>query len=242
MNETLKRKRGKKARELRGSSPEQTAARTVRSLSRVSAVLAAVTAGAVVFSIAFVGSAQSKLALLDSGTAPVLTATVPIESGAVIEEGMVEMRDVPAYAVVEGSLDDPSQAIGRQAIGPIPKNGQIGESELSSSKAALSLADALEPGMVALSLAVDEETGLAGLVRQGNAVDVVSLGGVVATSAKVLAVDESLDQAKSDYSTVTLQCSEEQAEAIHDAQANAPVRLVLRPAASGPSEEKEGGQ
>lgn len=231
MKELPRKRRKARPEPARPQNAEQTAARTVKSLSRISAILAAITAGSVVFSIIFVGNAQGKLSLANSETLPVLVATQPIESGAVIEEGMFEVKDMPAYAVVEGALGDPSQAIGRSAIGPIPKNAQLGESELSPSRAALSLADALEPGKFAVSLAVDDETGLSGLLRQGDAVDVLAQGGIVVERVMVLAVDDSLNQARTEYSTVTVQCDAGQAEILHDAQSNAPVRLALRSSA-----------
>lgn len=231
MKEFPKKRRRARPEPTRPQSPEETAARTVRSLSRISAILAAITAGSVVFSIVFVGSAQGKISLVDSETTPVLVATDSIESGAVIEEGMFETKDIPSYAVVEGALSDPSRVIGRRAIGPIPKNAQLGESELSSSQAALSLADALEPGKVAVSLAVDDETGLSGLLRQGDTVDVLAQGGTAVAQVTVLAVDDCLDQARSDYSTVTVQCDATQAEILHDAQSSAPVRLALHSSA-----------
>lgn len=242
MNKIPRRRKGERAGRPRKLGVEEDAARTVRSLSRISAALAAVAVGAVAFSVVFVGNAQGKLSLLDSETVPVLVASAPIEAGTTVEEGMVETKDVPSYAVTEGSLSDPSDAVGRKAVGPIPQNGQVSESSLSASQAALSLADALEPDKVAISLAVDAETGLSGLVKQGDVVDVLAQGGTAVEGAKVLAVDASLDQAQTEYSTVTLQCGKDQAAILHDAQANAPTRLVLRPSSPVGAADPTGGE
>lgn len=223
----------------RRATPEEEAAKTVRILSRISAALAAVTVGAVAFAIVFVGSAQGKIALLDANTTSVVTAIAPIEAGVVIQDSMLTVQDVPSYACVEGAIADPSSIVGRRAIGPIPTNAQVGESMLSGSQAPSSLADALEPQKVAVSLAVDAETGLSGLVKQGDTVDVLSESGCAAEGLKVLAVDSSLDESQPGYTTVTLQCDRAEAEALHAAQSAAPTRLALRSSVSeDPSSER----
>ena len=104
---------------------------------------------------------------------------------------------------------------------------------------ASSLANALEPGLQAISVAVDAESGLAGLIRQGDHVDVLAEGNLVVENAAVLAVDSSLYEALHEYATVTLQVAPEDALALQAVQEQASVRLVMRAAADNVQEGAE---
>lgn len=221
----------------RAVPPHERSAQAVRTLTRLTAVLGALAIGAVVFALATFASAQARLSSVDAETVPVCTAAQAIAAGTVIEADMLTVRDVPASLAAEGAIGAREEAAGKLTVEPIPANGQVTAGALAASDAAASLADALDAGSRAISVAVDAETGLAGLVRHGDRVDVLSEGHAIVEGAKVLAVDSSLSEALEEYATVTVQVSPEGAAAIQAAQQLAPVRLTMRAAADVLAEE-----
>ncbi len=221
----------------RAVPPHERSAQAVRTLTRLTAVLGALAIGAVVFAVATFASAQARLSSVDAETVPVCTAAHAIEAGTTLEADMLTMRDVPASLVAEGALSSQEEAAGKLTVEPIPANGQVTAGALAASDAASSLAGALDANSRAISVAVDAETGLAGLIRHGDRVDVLSEGRTIVEGAKVVAVDSSLSETLEEYATVTMQVSPEDAAAIQAAQALAPVRLSMRAAADVLAEE-----
>lgn len=235
-----KRTRAKPEGAERITPPHERAAQAVRTLTRLTAVLGALAIGAVVFALATFASAQARLSSVDTETAPVCTAVQAIKAGTVIEANMLTLQDVPVPLAAEGAIGTREEAVGKLAVEPIPANGQITASALASSEPAASLAGALDAGSRAISVAVDAETGLAGLIRHGDRVDVLSEGRAIVENAKVIAVDSSLSETLEEYATVTVQVSPEDAIAIQAAQELAPVRLSMRSAADALTEEASG--
>lgn len=235
-----KRTRAKPEGAERITPPHERAAQAVRTLTRLTAVLGALAIGAVVFALATFASAQARLSSVDADTAPVCTAVQAIKAGTVIEANMLTLQDVPASLAVEGAIGTREEAVGKLAVEPIPANGQITAGALASSEPAASLAGALDAGSRAISVAVDAETGLAGLIRHGDRVDVLSEGRAIVENAKVIAVDSSLSETLEEYATVTVQVSPEDAIAIQAAQELAPVRLSMRSAVDALTEEASG--
>ncbi|HIT51757.1 MAG TPA: Flp pilus assembly protein CpaB [Candidatus Aveggerthella excrementigallinarum] len=235
-----KRTRAKPEGAERITPPHERAAQAVRTLTRLTAVLGALAIGAVVFALATFASAQARLSSVDAETAPVCTAVRAIKAGTVIEANMLTLQDVPASLAAEGAIGTREEAVGKLAVEPIPANGQITAGALASSEPAASLAGALDAGSRAISVAVDAETGLAGLIRHGDRVDVLSEGRAIVENAKVIAVDSSLSETLEEYATVTVQVSPEDAIAIQAAQELAPVRLSMRSAVDALTEEASG--
>ena len=93
--------------------------------------------------------------------------------------------------------------------------------------------------MGAASIAVNSETGVAGLVRQGDYVDVLAEGGALIEGVRVLALDAQLTGDITQYSTVTLEMSVLDAGAVQAAQMDNPVRLVLNSRAAASAETGE---
>lgn len=235
-----KRTRAKPEGAERITPPHERAAQAVRTLTRLTAVLGALAIGAVVFALATFTSAQARLSSVGTETAPVCTAVQAIKAGTVIEANMLTLQDVPVPLAAEGAIGTREEAVGKLAVEPIPANGQITAGALAASRPAASLAGALDAGSRAISVAVDAETGLAGLIRHGDRVDVLSEGRAIVENAKVIAVDSSLSETLEEYATVTVQVSPEDAIAIQAAQELAPVRLSMRSAADALTEEAAG--
>lgn len=223
----------------RSMPPHERSARAVRTLTRLTAVLGALSIGSVVFALATFASAQARLANVDAETVPVCMAAQAIEAGTVLQPDMLTVRDVPAFLAVAGALGTREEAAGQLAVEPIPANGQVTAGALAASEAPASLAGALDAGSRAISVAVDAETGLAGLVRHGDRVDVLSEGRAIVEDARVVAVDSSLSETLEEYATVTVQVSPEDAAVIQAAQELAPVRLSMRAAADALALESE---
>ena len=115
-------------------------------------------------------------------------------------------------------------------------NSQLCSSSVAYSGNASKLSASIEPGYEAVSVAVDAESGISGMLRTGDRVRVLAkddsaLGAAlseVCASARVAALDSSLSNSEGGYSTVTLEVSPDEAEAI---RAASKVTLTLPSAA-----------
>lgn len=230
---------GQPARQAPSSPTSARSERAVKTLSRLSSCLCAIAVGAVVFAVVTASSAQTRLAAFEGSTETVCVANVAIPSGTLLEAEMFRTEEIPSAYVAEGALPSPESATGRITVAPIASNGQVTAESLAAEGNASSLANALEPGLRAISIAVDAESGLAGLIRQGDRVDALAEGNLVVENAAVLAVDSSLDEALHEYATVTLQVAPEDALALQAVQEQASVRLVMRAAADNAQEDAE---
>lgn len=199
----------------------------VKVLTYVAAAACALAVGAVAYAATSVSGSQGELAKLQAETVPVVIAKQEIKSGAAIEAEAVEVADVPRTFAPAEAIGDLESVVGKTASGNIPANGQITASSVAGAQGASTLALALEPGTVAASVSVDAQTGVAGLLRQGDRVDVLAEGAAVVENVRVLALDASLAQSEGEYATVTVELTVEQAGSIQNAQASSDVRLVL---------------
>lgn len=206
-------------------------ARAVRTLARLAACLAALAVGAVVFAIATTASANARLSAFEGDVATVCVANAAVPAGTVLQADMLRTVEMPASHVAEGALASVDEAAGLTTVAPIPANGQVAALSLAMEGNVSSLANAIPAGYQAISVAVDAESGLAGLVRHGDRVDVLAEGRTVVADATVLAVDSSLSETLDEYATVTLQVTPEDALALQAQQEISPVRLAMRAAA-----------
>lgn len=191
------------------------------------AALCALTVGTAVWAGATVSGATGEVAKYEAAARTAVVATAAIPSGTVIGAEDVRIVDVPETYLAEDAAADPASVVGKTATASIPANAQIVNANLAGEGNASALAEALEPGFVAASIAVNSETGVAGLVRQGDRVDVIAEGGTIIKGARVLALDAQLTGEISQYSTVTVEVTQGQAEDIQAAQMDGSVRLVL---------------
>lgn len=191
------------------------------------ATLCALTVGTAVWAGLSVSTATGEVAQYRATTRPAVVSTVAIPSGTVIGAENVRLADVPETYISEDAVADPALAIGKTATANIPANAQVAQSNLAGEGNVATLAEAVEPGFVAVSIAVNSETGVAGLVRQGDYIDVLAEGGTVIQGARVLALDDQLSWETMQYSTVTIEVTIEQAEDVQAAQMDGAVRLIL---------------
>ncbi|MEG0375991.1 MAG: Flp pilus assembly protein CpaB [Raoultibacter sp.] len=177
----------------------------------------------------------------DTKSIEVLVANENIDGGAELKESLFTTMSVPEEFVPAGTVTDTAMLQGAKAAVAIPANGQLRESDISSPSSQKTLAAAITPGMEAVTIAVDNESGMDSLLRQGNLVDVVSYHTdefgdkapyFVASGLKIGALGCSVSGVPTDgmYATVTIETTPETTLAIHAAQVDGSVRFVLRAA------------
>ncbi len=196
---------------------------------------------------------------LEPETREVLVAAEDIQPNQLISTEMLAVKNLPVEAVHPMALQKVGQAVGLVSESKITAGEQILSSELLEVGAAdsSSLAYSISPGMRAITLEVDQFSGLAYLIEPGNRVDLIAeLPGpeeaseedgagtnktviysrLLVEDSLVVAVDSVLsgkgatskkDKA-ADYTALTIQVTPEQAMEISLAKAAGSLNVVLR--------------
>ncbi len=178
--------------------------------------------------------------------APVAVARVMIPARQVITDQMVGFTEMPANYVGPGVLGKPADVVGKIARSDIHPGEQILKSKISNpGDPGDGLAMLIESGRRALTVAVNEVTGVAGLLKPGDHVDVlgtVTVGKETITSTlvqdiKVLAVNRSTvgqgDSKQAQAGTITLSVNPSEAQHITLAAEKGSIRLILRTPSDG---------
>lgn len=108
--------------------------------------------------------------------AAVLVAAGNIPLGARIQDKDLKVVSVPDVDVPPGSYHDKSQVIGRGALLPISQGDFILQNKIAGENAGSGLPSLIPPGMLAMSVRVNEVVGVAGFVQPGTRVDVLVTG------------------------------------------------------------------
>lgn len=181
------------------------------------------------------------------GTVQVVTAARHIAPGQPITAADLTMKSIAVDDAPEQTFVQVEQVAGRVAIGQIIKGQPIFAGLLAPEGAEGGLQALVPEGMRAITIEVDEFSGLAGLIRPGSIVDVMStlrdrgaedetLTRTIVQSVKVTAVGQRVstveetndDEKKTLARSVTLLVTPEQAERIELAAVTSRPRLVLR--------------
>jgi pilus assembly protein CpaB len=162
----------------------------------------------------------------------------------------IALQDLDVTAVLgerppEGAFTNPAELVGRVPLIYLGQNQPVFKTLLAESGAGTGLQALLPDGKRAISMEINEFSGVAGLLVPGCRVDVVASlhdgkGASVVTrtlvqNVKVVAIGQRMSDpnAKADEAqlakSVTLVVTPEQAEAIELASMSARPRLVLRP-------------
>lgn len=173
----------------------------------------------------------------------VVVAARPLSFGATLQEKDLKLADMPKHLIPEGAVSDPKELIGQtikanlSAKMPVLK-GMIGAGQ--------GLASVIPVGYRAVSVKVDEFTGVAGLLHPGVHVDVVatlkiSKGGARAetTSITILqnievrAVGRRYEEKDTELASklsrsITLLLKPDQVETLQLATSKGKIRLALR--------------
>jgi pilus assembly protein CpaB len=176
----------------------------------------------------------------------VVVAKEDLAPGATIKEIDVGLRELPSAGVSDKSFANPADLVGRVVTAQVTKGQPVLETLLAR-KGALGGAQAIVPeGMRALSLEVNEFSGVAGLLTPGSHVDIVqtmrgkgdeaAMAKTIVENLTVIAVGRKMSMAAAGVGeveagpsrSVTLLATAEQAEAIDLASHTGNPRLVLR--------------
>lgn len=174
----------------------------------------------------------------------VAVARMDIPAGQPLTEADLKLGAVSADATPAGSFPSVAAAVGRVAQVPIVKGQPVIEAHLAPLGAGSGLQALIPLGMRAVTIEVNEFSGLAGMISPGCRVDVLAtiqsdssnemLARTIVQNVEVRAIGQRTSgpsQAGNDpqpFRSVTLLATPEQAEAIELAAASARPRLVLR--------------
>lgn len=196
------------------------------------AVIAVIAGGVAVVSEI---DANNRIAEAFSGTTEVVAATKTIRAGDEISASDLAFVSVPNSTVADGAItkkdiDDSSKTpVGRVATQYIAKGSQLTNASTAGKDNPESLAAAIGDGMEAVTISVDAQSGMGGMLRVNDRVKVIqpndgSLGGdgftVIADSVRIAALDGNFSSGSGSsdgYSTVTLEVTPEQAGKIRTA-------------------------
>lgn len=196
-------------------------------------------------------------------TTKIIVAKSPLKYGTEVTADLVQEIEWPSNALPEGaitSLDQITKGAKRIVLSAMSTNEPIILAKLSGKDGRASLSNMLEPGQRAVTIRVDDITGVAGFVTPGDRVDVIltrqKIGlttpaqnegltaalpqptselasEVILQNVKVLTSDQSADQsavAATVAKAVTVQVSSEDAQKVALAQQLGTLYLLLRSA------------
>ena len=176
------------------------------------------------------------------GTVDIVVASDTIPVGGHIGEQQVKVVGWPETLVPDGAIKDPKAVVNSVARVTIEKNQPISQSLLLAQGAEV-LPAMIPDGMRAMSVRVDDVTGVSGFITPNSRVDVLVAGSpggegnegqrskLVLQGIRVLAIGKSITQQQDkpvEVPTVTLLVSPEDAERLTLATKYEPVRLALR--------------
>lgn len=190
----------------------------------------------------------------------VVTAAVKITENTTITDEMLNLSELPTEAVLPSAVKDKKEIIGKVMQSDTLSGEQILYDrivELGDTTSG-SLDFLITPGMRAITISVTETSGLKGMVKPGNSVDVVAYyqydqsagdssksiaeAKILVQNVKVMAVDKIMTkEGKTDgeiYTTLTLEVTPEEAVLISYGENAGVLRAILR---SPLDETKVGG-
>lgn len=212
-------------------------ARRVKTLATITAAAVVVASLALFFGIITYSRAEMLVQKATHDSQSVLVVSQAIQAGESFSSENISVVSVPATYRVEGALVSANiaEVEGKVALSPLSPGTQITATNVSGFTGS-HLAAAISAGMEALTLAVDEESGLAGHIQMYDLVRVISVAAssdsevyaqTVCDRAKVVSVGLASDSAATAYSSVTLEVSPEVADEIRKAQQVGEVSVVL---------------
>jgi pilus assembly protein CpaB len=174
----------------------------------------------------------------------IVLAARPLSVGTTVKPADIKLGKIPSSAYPKGAFAKPEEVIDRPLISNILMDEPVLEGRLAARGSGVGLAPIIPVGMRAVTLRVNDVTGIAGFVLPGMRVDVLVTGhppnsdsSVTATplqlqnllvlSAGTVMQPDSRGQAMP-AATVTLLATPEQAETLTLASSDTRIQLVLR--------------
>jgi pilus assembly protein CpaB len=204
-------------------------------------IVAAVAAGLVAtFGINRYVSIKTRVPVTE--TRNVMIAAGDISPGTAINGKLIKTVSWPLKVIPPRSASSPKEIMGRVAKVPIPQGNPILLSMLAPEGTAAGLSGILPEGMRALTVKVDEVTGVAGFIHPGDHVDVLvdlpiqndkdHLSKTILSDIPVLTTGQIWQQKGENkpvvVSTVTLELTPHQSEVLNLASNQGKIRLALR--------------
>lgn len=223
--------------------------RRVKSLAAVAAASVAVALVAAAYGTWAALSAQAAVADANADAQPTLVTADDIPAGEVLAASSLEVRPVPRSLRVQtalgaDALEGAASIVGQRALADLPAGTQVTPAAVSGRAEGARLSAALAADRQAVTVAVDAESGLAGQLRPSDRVRVVALEGAASGEAflsticddvRIVSLDGDRVGGDGAYTSVTLEVSAEQADAVRAAQWAGKVSLVLMPALAEPA-------
>ena len=175
-------------------------------------------------------------------TAPVAVATCEVAPGTALTAEMAKITSWPKELIPPQAITSLSQIQGRVAMMPIAQGEAILNRKLAPEGTAAGLSGILDLNKRALTVRVDDVSGVAGFIQPGNRVDVLAdikvpdgkehVSKTILQNILVLTAGQVWEQ-KGDnkpvvVNTVTMELEPEQAEILNLASNEGKIRLSLR--------------
>ena len=171
----------------------------------------------------------------------VVVAADTISRGQVVEEDSIKVVEWPADSVPEGAFVSLEHALGKLARAEIFADDVLTQAKFLDTKAPSVLSMLIPSGRRAISVKVNEVTGISGFVAPGSHVDVLltvpaedetpARTRVILQDTEVLAIAQSIENRDSRpvvVNTVTLNVTPRQAEVVTLATNEGSLHLVMR--------------
>ena len=217
------------------------------------ALVAAVIAAVLLYNFLNTLDEKASVEVVKTG---VVTASVNIPPNTPITDDMLDMKQLPVEAVHAEAVINEAAAIGKFSKYEIMAGEQVLYTKLISPEGGGgdgTLAYEIKPGMRAISIGVGNLSGLVGMIRPHNTVDIIAqlakeekqpdgeektidYTTMIAENIKVLAVDDVISQegksknseTGTSYTSVTLQVTVHQAMELNMSEYKGQLRLILR--------------
>ncbi|HEX8521737.1 MAG TPA: Flp pilus assembly protein CpaB [Tepidisphaeraceae bacterium] len=183
----------------------------------------------------------------------IVVAKRDLDAGTQIEPGDVTTTMWPAETAPKNAFTEVKDAIGRTIVGMVVANQPLLDGLMAPTDSPGGLQALVPEGMRAVTVEVNESSGVAGLLVQGARVDVIStlragertVSKTIVENVRVTAVGHKMvrdprDDSAQAVRTVTLVMSPKNAEAIELASNSGRPRLVLRGAADNTPTASQG--
>jgi len=184
----------------------------------------------------------------------IVVAARPLAVGTTVKPADIKLGKMPTSAFPKGAFSKPEEVIDRPLVSNILMDEPILDGRLAARGSGLGLAPTIPVGMRAVTVRVNDVTGIAGFVLPGMRVDVLvtghppnAEGSVTATalqnmlvlSAGTVMQPDARGQAMPS-ANVTLLATPEQAETLTLANADTRIQLVLRNGSDQTIEKTQG--
>ncbi|MDI6813658.1 MAG: Flp pilus assembly protein CpaB [Deltaproteobacteria bacterium] len=184
----------------------------------------------------------TKTAIPVKPTDQVVVADLDIAPGTELAARMLKTNQWPRDIVPSKAVRNPKDVEGRVALVPISRGEPILQSKLAPEGTAAGLGGLLDPNKLAVTVRVDDVSGVAGFINPGDRVDLLvempapekgeHFSKILLQNLKVLSKGQIWDQTAEKkpqvVTTVTLEVTPEEAEIVNLATNQGKIRLALR--------------